>query len=498
MTSNSSGKEWAVMVYLATESSLAQENVFNLTEMKKIGVRGKLRAKANVIAWLETGPGPSEGIAYSLTGSTSGDPEESPPPSTRRYYKEGQLSENIDHDLLKHRRECPNCRTQYLKGSTYAERIVTFVKAVMDHYEANHYALILSGHGQGWMGDFIMQGEDGRSALTLPGLKATLEKILGKEGRKLDILGMDSCLMSMTEVCYEVQDHAKILIGAEGFEPLAGWPYASVLEQIEGWEEGNDDDENDERLKHLAKDIVEGYVTYYSDYADGGISVDLSACDLGKQKELAGAILVLSKALRVGFIESKNSDFERFKDHVILAHWECQQYRSGQYVDLYDFCKCLGKRLPEVSKECENVMKVIGDCQADKFILKSCYSGPLVQYSYGVSIYFPWAKPLNLEQYSDLAFCKETQWDEFLNVYLEKTQRVRRGYSNSERESLGAPRARPIAEPTALRRLNYATRNGSFNKDIESIIGCMSNPATEYEECECLTRLRPQESKTPR
>lgn len=504
MTSNSSRKEWVVMVYLATESSLAQENVFNLTEMKRIGVRKKLSDMANVIAWLETGPGPNEGIAYRLTGPTSGDPEEPLYPSTRRYYKEGQLSENIDHDLLKHRKgECPNCRTQYLKGTTYAERIVTFAKAVMEHYDANHYALILSGHGQGWVGDFMMQGADGRTALTLPSLRETLKRIMGLEQRKkLDLLGMDSCLMSMTEVCYEVQDYAKVLIGAEGFEPLAGWPYAAVLELIENWEKGEDPE--DKRLKELAEKIVQSYVTYYSDYADAGISVDQSACDLGSAGLLASKVRELSNALKAGF-DRLRSDLHPFKDQVILAHWESQQYRSGQYVDLYDFCERLGSRLSDIVKRCaladweadiraitsacKQVMDAIAKKEAGQdtqFVLKSCFSGPLVQHSHGVSMYFPWAKSLlDLEHYKGLAFTEETGWHQFLEAYLIKTQREPRPEWGADSASRDHAHTMRIAERTALGRFGFAFRNGSFNKDVESIIGGMSNPATQYGKCKC-------------
>src|SRR5215831_6483478 len=219
MTSKDRHKEWTVMVYLATESTLAQENVFNLTEMKRVG--GSLN-NANVIAWLETGPAPNEGIPYRLTGPTpSGSNEEPTHASARYYYKQGLLQENIDHHLLGHfnghckMRSCTeksSGTTQKLTGTGYERWVVEFVKASIAHYQARHYALILSGHGQGWVGDFMMQGDDGRGALKLSDLKKMLVEAWGEPkagNERVDILGMDSCLMSMTEVCYEVQGHAK-------------------------------------------------------------------------------------------------------------------------------------------------------------------------------------------------------------------------------------------------------------------------------------------------
>ena len=38
--------------------------------------------------------------------------------------------------------------------------------------------------------------------------------------------------MGMTEVAYMVNKSAHIMIGAEGFEPMAGWPYALVLKAV--------------------------------------------------------------------------------------------------------------------------------------------------------------------------------------------------------------------------------------------------------------------------
>ena len=56
--------------------------------------------------------------------------------------------------------------------------------------------------------------------------------------------------MIMTEVAFAVGNNAKIMIGAEGFEPLAGWSYKSVLEEIDGVAANGND------LKQLAQNIV--------------------------------------------------------------------------------------------------------------------------------------------------------------------------------------------------------------------------------------------------
>jgi Clostripain family len=48
-------------------------------------------------------------------------------------------------------------------------------------------------------------------------------------GRKVDVVGMDACLMTMIEVAYEMRDYALVLVGSEKTEPGPGWPHAAIL-----------------------------------------------------------------------------------------------------------------------------------------------------------------------------------------------------------------------------------------------------------------------------
>src|SRR5438552_3603438 len=63
-----------------------------------------------------------------------------------------------------------------------------------------------------------------------------LKRVLGTAhqllGRKVDVVGMDACLMTMLEVAYQIRDHAQVLVGSEEVEPGAGWPYDAVLRDL--------------------------------------------------------------------------------------------------------------------------------------------------------------------------------------------------------------------------------------------------------------------------
>ena len=84
--------------------------------------------------------------------------------------------------------------------------------------------LILSGHGSGTTEDFFMKDEAAADALTFEELAEVLRWHSGKDGARIDVLGLDACYMCMGELAHEVRDDAGILIGPEGLEPSFGWP----------------------------------------------------------------------------------------------------------------------------------------------------------------------------------------------------------------------------------------------------------------------------------
>ena len=109
---------------------------------------------------------------------------------------------------------------------------------------------------------------------------------------------MDSCLMSMAEVCYEIEHKpvesngrqagpgepdwqrdaaVRYLIGSEGFEMNTGWPYHRVLEILQRQKKGPS-------TLGFVKSIVDAYHGYYADYMLAGQSVDLSACALTRNR----------------------------------------------------------------------------------------------------------------------------------------------------------------------------------------------------------------------
>jgi hypothetical protein len=160
--------------------------------------------------------------------------------------------------------------------------LAAFVREQLERLpRARRYFLVLSGHGSGAAGDFLIDS-DPTTSLSIP----ELARILGgaresyapeKEPRRIDIVGMDTCLMSNAEVCFEIREHADYLVASEGWVANAGWPYHRVLEAClkPGAARSADTD-----AASVAERVALRYREFYQDYEIAGISTDVAVCDL--------------------------------------------------------------------------------------------------------------------------------------------------------------------------------------------------------------------------
>ena len=270
--------------------------------------------------------------------------------------------------------------------------------------------VVLAGHGSGAVEDFLLKDDNARDSLTLHELRDVFQLVQQKlGGRKLAILGMDSCLMSMAEVYYQLVGSVEYLVGAEGFEPSGGWPYQRILDSlIRLGDEATPD--------KVARDIVDKYVLYYFDYALAGLSVDLSACKIVEdEKKLAKAIGELGLSLKAKLETRPGLEL------VISARHQAQCYKFDQYVDLVDFCDKLKDELKKLKEaDPSYIDDPLNDFLNDlcgrvkeevtKVVENSSYVGPDFQESNGLSVYFPWnCVPKSFsEGYEQLEFTRRT------------------------------------------------------------------------------------------
>ena len=395
-------KSWTIMVYMAGDNSLDPEGVIDLKEMKKVGSTDQL----NVIAQFDRAAGHV----------------------ARRYYlrKGGVVTGDAVASLGEVNTGDPKALTDFIQWG-------------IKNYPAEHYLLVLWNHGQGWDDTDIYAGERSRSLRRLSSSRIRhavfhtpvrralenaandqssraillddnakdfldnqeMKKVLADTakllGRKLDVFGMDACLMSMAEVGYQVKGSADFTVGSEQTEPGAGWPYQTILGAL------NKNPAMSPRDLSLL--IVDKYLASYQT-ADG---VTFSACDLAKADELASAVAGLAKVLKT----SQKDAAARLC--IQTARNQVQSYEVPDNIDLVDFCQLLNQSgaAPAIVAASQAVIKAA----TASYVMAQGYKGDELKNSHGVAIYFPLRAVSPL--YGQLDFSKKTGWDGFLAAYLK-------------------------------------------------------------------------------
>ena len=420
-------KQWTVMVYLAGDNNLDDAGVIDLKEMKKVGSTDQI----NVIA------------QFDRQGKDT---------ATNRYClrKGGTLAKDIVGSLGETNTGDPGV-------------LDAFIQWGVKNYPAGHYLLVIWNHGNGWddenvyrvarktlklpirrRGEVVLPGKapDSESvslrriraiggktfrralfstsivkAVTTRGIaydddaKDFLDNLEMKRvmasakkliERKIDILGMDACMMSMAEVAYQLRDSVSVTVGSEEVEPGDGWPYDRILGKLAAKPAMTPNE--------LAATVVTEYIASYP--ANAGVTQ--SACDLAKSAVLAGAVERLAASLVAVLPDAAG------RAPIVESRLQTQAYNTPDYIDLFDFCDLLAKKsgAADVQAACGGVKDALG---TGGVILRSGCKGKGVEHSKGLSIYFPQKSVSSL--YATLDFTKKTAWGKFLREYVSRTGR---------------------------------------------------------------------------
>ena len=394
-------KPWTFMVYMAGDNNLDPDGVQDLKEMKRVGSTDKV----NVIAQFDR-----------ATGHVA-----------KRYLlrKGGQVSKDAVASLGRINAGDP-------------KRLMDFIKWGVRNYPAHHYVLVLWNHGQGWDDTDVYADERHRSLRRLAsgpirhaffhtpvrralmratrdeqvrailldddakdfldnaemkGVLAETKKLLK---RKVDIVGMDACLMSMVEVGYQICESTDYTVGSEETAPLEGWPYDTILASLVKTPSMTPCD--------LSTLIVNRYLDSYQP-ADG---VTYSACDLSKADALAAAVTALASALQAGLSDRAE------RQRLLSVRNQVQYYAVEDNIDLVDFCSLLATSGAgsAIVTACQDVIKAT----KSSYVVAQGFKGEGMKNSHGVAIYFPTQAVSPL--YAGLDFSKKTGWDAFLKAYL--------------------------------------------------------------------------------
>lgn len=410
-------KEWTIMVYLAGDNDLSEDMALKLMEISEIFDTAKNSSKTKNISLLAYLDGNNPLLLTQLFNFTKGRAKQ-PIPS-------GLQIQNA---------------AQKITIRNFVDWCVNTQSA-----KADNYALIVSGHGDGFQQTAFLRDETSLDYMTVKSLKVVLEEINQKILRdKLKILAFDSCVMSMIEVANEIKEVADIMVGAEGYMPTNGMSYKRFIDGLVAL-----DAKLPIKKEDIARLLVQSAVDGNKQHSElTRRSLDASVFDLtGKTFDLAvESINNLGKMLAAAVPQISTAEFtslvkEPLKKAILSSHWKCQSYLFEQSIDIIDFCDVLKAECFGVMNEMNSILKILGvdiltiilspnELVADINIsekiseedqkkyesilaalhimknisnacadviekvkacrIKSCFSGPDYQFSTGLALFFPW------------------------------------------------------------------------------------------------------------
>ncbi len=408
--------EWTVMVFLNGDNNLDAEALADFNEMAKIGSKDQV----NVVVQFDRC---KEGQRTPGSANWS---------QTLRFHVKKDM-EPLPDNAVKDIGEA-----NMGDGKVLAD----FVQWSMNEYPARRYILILWDHGWGWrdirgsgfrttpenpfkaisLDETLPQGKIGDDFLYNREIQENLKAIPGR--KKLDIIGMDACLMAMIETAYAFREIAGVMVASQDLELGTGWKYDDILTRL--------------NRRHalttcqIAGELVLSYRDTYVKYLEPTYyktSFTLSAIDLSK---IQGAARELSGFARTLKDKIKNQYDNIKKARDLSPRYAPQEDYHFYHIDLIRFLEKFSGLTTDNSLK-ETVNRLI---QSLRSVLVGNWANEVSRGKFGsngLCIYFPTSLTEYREDQKNLAqngyekenkhfpveFVQNEFWCDFLHAYLD-------------------------------------------------------------------------------
>ena len=118
------------------------------------------------------------------------------------------------------------------------ESVVDFVEWGVENYPAEKYAVVLWNHGASWFarassathkGISMDEGSGNEISVSKGDLANMLADITDVTGAKLEVVGMDACIMQSWEIAHVVAPYARYYVASQDYEGFDGWNYEGAM-----------------------------------------------------------------------------------------------------------------------------------------------------------------------------------------------------------------------------------------------------------------------------
>lgn len=502
-------KEWTVMFYFASDNPLAPGIVPQLKALKNAGYHPEV----NVVVYFDPQPSGTPTHIFDVNaiykleegnpriGFTPNDPYvrnlmldklwggevNRVGTSIRALIQELWVDSGSTYNLPKPPQESPTKSKGKIGHGSNTEpgpenSLGSFLKFCARKYKAKHYMLFILGHGVIVGNDVFLYDEHGATnSITLKQLGDLLQQFKDDTPRaELELISFHSCSMSGLEVAFQLQGKAKYMLASQGPAFVGNWPYTQILVRLFNDVGKRPAYNSDIDVEKMVIQIFDYVLHNSTDFILAGHSFDVALCDLRKLSAIEKPLQGLSQALIEGLKDGMVTNC------ILLAHLQSQSHWEDNYTDFYDFCFCLyryceqfgkatGNMGPykDISDQCDLVMNALRKKNADypdNPIVLAEFAGPASQYSHGLSIFFPWTRPIEdktiMQEYETSYEFRRTNWFKFLDRYWGPKQYGDSFEGSTMRKPVHDefdPKAIPV-ELTGRKKLRAELREDMFSR----------------------------------
>lgn len=240
--------------------------------------------------------------------------------------------------------------------------------------------------------------------LTNQKLKYAFKEVTSKflNGKKIDFVGFDACLMSMIEVGNLLSPYADYMIGSQEIELGTGWPYHTMLAPFKTQALSPED-----FCKHMTQAYHQHYKSITYDYT-------LSTIKLDKLDALEQSLDSVVSLLLTALANQKNNTVTRLI-RASRSRRLCTHFSEPTYIDLHHFLSNLSEILgfmsvktefaylkPALESELKKAQQALLDS-----VVSNC-TGKNLPLAKGLSIYFP--SRMIETSYAITPFAKSYKW----------------------------------------------------------------------------------------
>lgn len=279
-----------------------------------------------------------------------------------------------------------------------AAALSSFLNWGVSNYQAENYALVLWGHGNG----FGTSADESGDLLT----GSEVAGVLANLSADLALVAADSCLMSTIEFASELSRDAGVFVSSQELVSGYGFEYTSIFSGLvanPGWS-----------ATEFGRSLISSYKNYYSQI-DLSFDETISMIDL---KAVGGLVTAIDQ-----FASTLMSSAQSYDIYVLdwYRDYFSNAFGAGDYPSYVDIGNVFSYFVNYATQNPAYITAAVST--AAQNVLTAYNSAVLENYtavsgrSTGLSIYFSNKGYYPTDYYtgSNLNFAANTQWDEFLN-----------------------------------------------------------------------------------